>query len=119
MRGVDSSTNATWTLGELQTLLANLQGYDAGNDRGLQVCFYTPASPDDTDPVGNKRVLVKVDAGYAHPLFMPIVSQILDGMDGLGDDALRGDVSSEFEVAQTDPTDPLHDLGATPVCDTP
>lgn len=116
---INAGLNAAWTLGELQTILANVQGHAVAQERDLQVCFYTPTSPDDTDPIGNKRVVVKVDAGYAHPLFMPIVGQILDGFDGANDSALRGDSSSEFEVAQVDPTDPLHDLGGTQYCDTP
>ncbi len=113
----NAGLNATWTLGELQTLLANIQGHDGSQDRGLEVCFYQPTPAN--DPIGNKRVVVKVDAGYAHPLFLPIVTQIMDGIDGVSDSALRGDSSSEFEVAMEDPTDPLHDLGSTQYCDTP
>jgi hypothetical protein len=113
--GTNAAGNATWTLGELQTLLQNLQGHDAGQERGLQVCYYTPAPPNDTDPLGNKQVVVKVDAGYAHPLFLPIIELILDGVDGTSDDALRADTTSEFHVEQ----ETAVDLGGTQYCDAP
>ncbi|HET8785646.1 MAG TPA: TadE/TadG family type IV pilus assembly protein [Candidatus Limnocylindrales bacterium] len=111
----NAAGNAAWTLGELQTLLLNLQGHDAAQERDLQVCYYTPAAPNDVDPLGNKQVLVKVQAGYAHPLFLPLISGILDGIDGVGDDALRADTSSEFHVEQ----ETAVDLGGTSYCATP
>ena len=113
--GTNAAANATWTLGELQTLLQNLQGYDSGQDRGIQVCYYTPAPPNDTDPLGNKQVVVRVDAGYAHPLFLPIISLILDGIDGSSDEALEASTSSEFHVEQEGSVD----LGGTSYCDVP
>ena len=113
--GTNAAGNATWTLGELQTLLQNLQGHDAAQERGLQVCYYTPPSPNDVDPLGNKQVKVRVDAGYAHPLFLPVIELILDGLDGAADDALRADTTSEFHVEQEGSVD----LGGTSYCDTP
>lgn len=113
--GTNAPTNATWTLGELQTLLQNLQGHDAGQERGLEVCYYTPAAPNDVDPIGNKQVMVKVDAGYAHPLFLPLISEIIDGADGVSDGALRADTTSEFHVEQEGSVD----LAGTQYCATP
>ena len=108
----NASTNAAWTLAELNTILGNTQGHSAGDDRGLQACYYTPAAPNNVDASGVSQVLVKVSAGYAHPVFLPIVSLILDGIDGSNDGALRVDTSSEFHVEQTAAVD----LGGTPVC---
>src|SRR5207237_7287318 len=34
----NAATNSTWTLNELQTALANAQGYTDGQKRNLQVC---------------------------------------------------------------------------------
>jgi Flp pilus assembly protein TadG len=113
--GATAATNASWTLGELQTLLANTQGHDPTQDRALKVCYFTPAAPDDFDASGNKQVMVNVAAGYAHPIFMPIISLIIDRIDGSADDALRADAASEFHVEQSG----SNDLGATPVCDPP
>ena len=107
-----ASTNAAWTLNELNTLLVNTQGHDPSDDRDLQACYYTPASPNDVDASGMKQVMVKVAAGYAHPVFLPLISLILDGIDGSNDGALRVDTSSEFRVEQNVAVD----LGGSPVC---
>lgn len=95
-----ATINANWTLAELGNALGNSQTHDAGQDRGLQVCYYTPAAPNDIDPSNNHQVFVKVTAGYAHPLFLPIIDLILDAIDGSTDSALRVDTSSEFRVEQ-------------------
>jgi len=96
----NAGTNATWTLNELQTLLANIQAHDASLNIGLQACFYTPASPNATDPLGNHQVWVTVTAGYKHPLFLPIVDLIVDGIDGVTDSRLRSNASATFKVEQ-------------------
>jgi Flp pilus assembly protein TadG len=66
-------TNADWTLAELETALGNSQTHNPAQNRGLEVCYFTPAAPDDIDPSGNHQVSVKVTAGYAHPLFLPLI----------------------------------------------
>jgi Flp pilus assembly protein TadG len=96
-----ATINANWTLAELQSALGNTQTHNAAQNRGLEVCFYTPATaPNDTDPSGNHQVFVKVTAGYAHPVFLPIVDLILDGIDGTTDRALLVETSTEFRVEQ-------------------
>ena len=80
-------------------LMSNVQGYEASRLLSPLVCYRTQ-----TDPAGSTGVLVKASMGYAHPLFLPIISQILDPLDGTTDGALRIDTSSEFQV-QNDPGD--------------
>lgn len=96
----NAQLNANWTLAELQTLLGNAQTHDPSLDRDLEVCFYTPSAPNATDPSGNHQVWVTVSAGYAHPLFLPIIDLIIDPIDGLTDSRLRVDTSSTFKVEQ-------------------
>jgi Flp pilus assembly protein TadG len=108
----DSTTaaaNATWTLAQLNVLLGNSQTHDAGQDQGLQACYVTPATPDVS---GNMQVFVTVHAGYLHPVFLPLISNILDGIDGSSDGGLRVDTSSTFRVEQAG----TNDIGSTPVC---
>ncbi len=104
-----ATINANWTLAELQAALGNTQTHNAAQNRGLEVCFYTPASaPNNIDPAGNYQVFVKVTAGYAHPVFLPLIDIILDGIDGTNDSALRVDMSTEFRVEQ----EGTNDIGA-------
>ena len=95
-----SITNANWTLAELQAALGNSQAHTPAQNRGLEVCYYTPGAPNNIDPSGNYQVFVKVSAGYAHPVFLPIIDLILDGIDGSNDGALRADTTAEFRVEQ-------------------
>jgi hypothetical protein len=43
-------------------------------------------------------VNIRVEVQYAHPLFLPLVSIILDGFDGTGDGALRIGTAEEIRV---------------------
>lgn len=108
--GTVAAANAVWTLGQLNTLLGNTQTHDAAQDVGLQVCYSTPAAPDVSN---NMQVLVTVHAGYLHPVFLPLISNILDMIDGVPDGALRADSSSTFRVEQAG----SNDVGPIPVCD--
>jgi len=101
--------NAGWTLTQLQTLLGNTQTHDAAQDVDLQVCYATPAAPDVSN---NMQVLVTVHAGYLHPVFLPLISNILDMIDGTPDGALRADSSSTFRVEQ----EGSNNIGPTAVC---
>jgi Flp pilus assembly protein TadG len=96
-----AGTNATWTYNQLQALLANAQDYQSSKASNVQVCFYTPAAPDNVDPAGNSQVWVKVQMTYAHPLFLPLINVILDGIDGTTDQALQIPTSATFHVEQT------------------
>jgi Flp pilus assembly protein TadG len=99
---VDADVNGpfTWSLvflagGLLQT---NAQGYDPLQAVDQLVCYRNQTSAN-----GVGSVLVKVSVGYKHSLFLPIIAQILDPIDGTIDNALRVDTSSEFQI-QNDPT---------------
>jgi Flp pilus assembly protein TadG len=96
----NASTNATWTLGQLQALLTNAQDYQSAKASGMQVCFYTPAAPDNVDPAGNSQVWVTVRMTYAHPLFLPLINILLDGADGTTDNALGLGADATFHVEQ-------------------
>jgi Flp pilus assembly protein TadG len=109
-----ANTNAAWTLGELQTLLANSQEYSGAQARNLRVCFNTPAAPYDTDASGNKQVMVTVEAGYSHPLFLPLISALLDGIDGSTDGGLLVNTSASFRVEQAGSVDVGSGNCATP-----
>jgi len=104
---VEAGTNAAWALTTLQTLLGNSQTHDASRDN-IEVCIVTPAPPNDLDVSSNAQVVVRIKDSYRHPLFLPIITQILDGIDGVQDDSLLASTSSEFHVEQTG----SHDIGA-------
>jgi hypothetical protein len=100
----EATANAqyTWALlvdpgGLLDT---NVQGY-SGSASTLQnptVCYRTAL-----DTANENSVLVKVSMGYSHPLTLPLITQILDGFDGVNDSALRIDTNSEFRVYNDGP----------------
>jgi Flp pilus assembly protein TadG len=90
----------TWNLvfGAGGLMITNVQGYDGLAAVAPSVCYRTQISAN-----GVSSVMVKVSVGYKHPLFLPIISQILDPIDGTTDGALLVNTSSEFQV-ENDPT---------------
>jgi hypothetical protein len=96
--------NATWGLGQLQTLLGNSQAHEASRD-DIEVCILTPASPDDVDVAGHHQVVVRITERYKHPLWLPIITQILDRIDGTTDQSLLASTSATFRVEQATDTD--------------
>jgi hypothetical protein len=94
-----AATNAAWTLTTLQTLLGNAQSHETSRD-DIEVCIVTPAPPNDVDVAGNAQVVVRITASYRHPLFLPFITQILDGIDGVSDESLRASTQTEFHVEQ-------------------
>lgn len=94
-----AQANATWTLGQLQTLLANSQTHSGSRDT-IEVCIVTPASKP-LDASGTTQVVVRITESYRHPLFLPIVDLILDGIDGVSDRSLAASTFTEFHVEQT------------------
>lgn len=97
--------NATWALGQLQTLLDNSQGHQAGRDT-IEVCIYTPLV-NSSDPSGQKQVMVRIKETYRHPVFLPIIDLIIDPIDGTTDQSLAVSTSSVFHVEQSG----THDIG--------
>ena len=59
-----------------------------------QVCYRDEAAA----ASGEFTVFVKVDGGYRHPLFIPLLSAFLDGIDGVSDGGLRIGASEEMRV---------------------
>jgi Flp pilus assembly protein TadG len=51
-----------------------------------------------TDATGAQAVKVKVVAEYRHPIFIPILDRILDGLDGFNDGGLRIGTAEELTV---------------------
>lgn len=51
-----------------------------------------------TDSLGRPAVTVKVDAYYRHPLFIPLIGAILDGLDGTSNDGFQVGASEELRV---------------------
>lgn len=94
-----AQVNADWTLAQVKLLLANAQNHDASFDT-IEVCIVRPSAYP-TDPSGNPQVVVRIKDTYRHPVFLPIVSMILDGIDGTADGRLAASNSTEFHVEQT------------------
>jgi hypothetical protein len=65
----------------------------AGSPR-TEVCYYK--FPDAT---GSTSIMARVRIEYSHPLFIPLISQILDGFDGTNDNGYRLGVSEEIRVS--------------------
>ena len=80
-------------------LKQNVFGFNSGNivTSGVadtSVCYRDgPAAA-----AGEFVVFVKVDAGYRHPMIIPVLGDILDGIDGVSDGGLRLGVSEEMRV---------------------
>lgn len=51
-----------------------------------------------TDSLNKPAVTVKVEAYYRHPLFIPLIGAILDGLDGTSNDGFRVGASEEMRV---------------------
>ncbi len=59
-----------------------------------QVCYYSY-----TDATDGISIMARVQVVYKHPLFIPLISQILDGFDGATDQAYRLGTSEEIRVS--------------------
>jgi Flp pilus assembly protein TadG len=115
-----SSTTAsafqTETYDELTSkfLPRSVVGYGAANlvtsgaDR-TAVCYFSRSNADGT----SFSVFVRVQVQYRHPLLIPIVGNIVDGIDGTPDQAFRLGASEEMRVEN-----PLisSDPGGLPSC---
>jgi Flp pilus assembly protein TadG len=94
-----AGTNATAAVAKLRSLLGNAQTYEEAR-MTIEVCIGTP-SANAMDPAGNHQVDVRIRVSYRHPLFLPIVDLILDGIDGATDQSLAASNQTEFHVEQT------------------
>ncbi len=80
-------------------LKRNGSGYSPGalvttGSPRTQVCYYSYE-----DTTGGISIMARVQVEYRHPLFIPLISGILDGFDGATDQAYRLGTSEEIRVA--------------------
>ncbi len=61
---------------------------------GTQVCYRTESAA----AVGEYTVFVKVEATYRHPIFIPLLGALLDGIDGVSDGGLQIGTAEEMRV---------------------
>ena len=73
----------------------NVFGFAAANvmSPGTSVCYSSF-----TDATGAPAVKVKVVGQYLHPIFIPLLDRILDGLDGVNDGGLRIGTAEEMTV---------------------
>jgi Flp pilus assembly protein TadG len=94
-------------------LQANVEDYDQSQIQALNVCYDNGP----TDPSGNGQILVTASITYKHPLFVPIISAMLDGIDGTIDNALWESTSATFHVENAEDTSVA--LTTHPICGAP
>ncbi len=101
------ATNAAAVIAKLEAsggtppsglLARNVQAYVPGDlvtagANATQVCYSSYL-----DESGAWSVRVKVDIVYGHPLFIPLISEILDLFDGTADNRFRLSASDEMRV---------------------
>jgi Flp pilus assembly protein TadG len=92
-------------------LQTNVQSYSVASVANLTVCYDNGSI---ADASGNGQILVTVTIAYRHLLFVPIVSGILDGIDGTQDGALQVTATSTFHVENAEDTSVA--LTTRPVC---
>jgi Flp pilus assembly protein TadG len=102
--GADAATAAATYYARLTDtsdgfLRRNVGGYDpnqlitAPASPHTRVCYYSF-----TDASGAPAVMASVDVEYSHPLFIPLISAILDGFDGTSDDGWRLNAREDIRV---------------------
>jgi Flp pilus assembly protein TadG len=104
--GPDATTAATAYYGRLTAangfLARNVGGYNTSRlvsgSTATRVCYYSFV-----DPSGATAVMAKVAVVYSHPLFVPLISSILDGFDGAPDGGYRLDATEDIRVGNLPP----------------
>jgi hypothetical protein len=82
---------------QLESVLdGGMPGYQTARLTDWSVCYESYQNPGSSPP--SYSVRLTVSATYHHPLFVPIVAQILDGIDGSFDDGFTLDASEQFRV---------------------
>lgn len=80
-------------------LLRNVGGYNSGRlvtvgSPRTKVCYYSI-----TDASSAPAVMARVEVEYSHPLFVPLISAIIDGFDGSNDGGYRLGATEDIRVA--------------------
>jgi Flp pilus assembly protein TadG len=92
-----TSANAIYAklVGANGLMARNVFGFTATNvvSPGTSVCYLAF-----TDATGATAVKVKVIGQYLHPIFIPLLDGILDGLDGTNDGGLRIGTAEEMTV---------------------
>lgn len=94
-----AATNAAATVSQLNLIMPrNVNFFAASNVSAANAsyCEYT-------DPRGDRTIRVRVTVQYRHPLFIPLISGVLDGVDGVTDNALLATAVEEMRVENTPP----------------
>lgn len=95
----ERDANRSATEAQLNLIMPrNVNFYGAANvsTASATYCEYT-------DPRGDPSVRVRVTVQYRHPLFIPLITGILDGVDGVADNALLATAVEEMRVENTPP----------------
>ena len=77
-------------------------------------CYY--ANPATAGPT-TYSARVRIDVTYGHPLFIPIVGLLIDGLDGANDNKFTAHVAEEMRVESQPLSSPP--VGVTTVCTNP
>lgn len=81
--------------------------------RRTRVCYYSF-----TDVTNHPAVMAYAEVQYVHPLFLPIISQILDPFDGVTDGGFRLGAVEEIRVGNIELQNTDIPNKATPTCNT-
>jgi Flp pilus assembly protein TadG len=73
----------------------NVVNFDAAAS-SVTYCAYQ--NPNSTVAAPSYSIKVRVTAMYRHPLFVPLVSLVVDGVDGTADGKLKATVTEEMRV---------------------
>lgn len=105
-----ATTQATATWNYLASSLgSHVEPYSSAQlVAGSQVCYQ-----EYTDSNGQVAVRVEVTAVYLHPLIVPLISAIIDAVDGSADGHYR--ITSTTEMRVDNPADPVPSITGT-VC---
>jgi Flp pilus assembly protein TadG len=108
-----ATANGAQVGAQLTSVLADgLPGYSPANLTAHSTCYIGYTNPGSTPT--SYSVRLTVSATYKHPLFVPIVAQILDVLDGSADGGFTLHASEQFRVEN--PPIPAPDPLPTQVC---
>lgn len=89
----DRLTNTSNGLLKRNVFVFNVANIVTSGPSDTQVCYREANSG-----LGEYTVFVKVEAGYRHPIFIPLLGVLLDGIDGVPDGGLRIGAAEEMRV---------------------
>jgi Flp pilus assembly protein TadG len=87
-------TNSSNGLLEQNVFAFNAANIVTSGVADTRVCYRDAAAA----AAGEYVVFVKVEAGYRHPIFIPLLGALLDGIDGVSDNGLRIATAEEMRV---------------------